>query len=206
MIPKIILNAIDEKSVQKLSPSLFREQIEAHLLKLSDADRYLRFGYSIKDEGIIKYVNNMAANDILFAIFNTKMEIVAMAHFAQLDDGSAELGLSVNEEYRGRKFGFKLFSRAILTAKVLGINEIFVQCLAENKAMQHIAKKFDMHVVSQFGESEGRLTLNDASPSDLLQYALTQQLTLYDYTIKSQISAALEMKNILMGKYYGNGA
>ena len=93
-----------------------------------------------------------------------------------------------------------------MTAKVLGINEIFVQCLAENTAMQHIAKKFDMHVVSQFGESEGRLTLNDASPSDLLQYALTQQLTLYDYTIKSQISAALEMKNILMGKYYGNGA
>ena len=207
MISNIVINAFNEKSVQKLTPCLFKNQIEKHLLKLSDVDRHLRFGYQIKDEAIQKYVERMSAQDIIFAIFNEKLEIVAMAHFVLLDDGSAELGLSVNEEYRGRNFGFKLFSRAVLTAKVLGINEIFVQCLAENAAMQHIAKKFDMKVVNQYGETEGRLSVENASPSEILQYALTQQLTIYDYTIKSQISQMLAMKNMLLGEYnHGNGA
>ena len=206
MIPNIIINAFDEKSVQKLTPTHFKKRICDHLLRLSEADRYLRFGYQIKDEGIQSYVDRMSEQDIVFAIFNGKLEIVAMAHFVLLDDGSAELGLSVNEDYRGKNFGFKLFSRAILTAKVLGINEIFVQCLAENKAMQHIAKKFEMKVISRWGEAEGRLEVDQATMSEIMQYALTQHLTIYDYTVKSKISQMLAMKNALLGVVNGNGS
>ena len=205
MFPDILLNAIDEKSVQKLVPTLFTDKILAHLLKLSSEDRRLRFGYNISDKSIEDYVKRMTATDIVFAVFDMNLDIIAMAHFAQLADGSAELGLSVNETARGQKYGTKLFSRAMLTAKVLGINEIFVQCLAENAAMQHIARKFTMDVETQYGESEGRLPLKSLTASELLQYALTQHLTIYDYAFKKQMSQFIQAKSMINFLGVGNG-
>ena len=195
MISEIILNSLNEQDVCKVNAHVFKTQILSHLKRLSDADRYLRFGYQIKDEGIDTYVERMTAADIVFAIFNYEMEIVAMAHFAQLEDGTAELGCSVDEEARGKNYGTKLFKRAILTAKVLGIKEIFVQCLSENKAMQHIAKKFEMDINTRYGETEGRLGMSDITPQEIIQYAFTSQLTMYDYAYKKHISNLAQIKN-----------
>jgi RimJ/RimL family protein N-acetyltransferase len=199
MISQIMQNAIDERSVQKVQPSIFKKQIAEHLKKLQGEDRRLRFGYMVKDEGIDSYVERMSSKDIIFAVFDLDMQIVAMAHFSLLEDGTAELGLSVNSDRRGEQLGSKLFYRAILTAKILGIEEVFVQCLIENKIMQHLAKKHDMQVQTHYGtgEAEGRIDLEPATLRDVIEHAMIQQITMYDLAYKTNMSTMRKTTEIL---------
>ena len=58
-------------------------QITQHLLALSNADRYLRFGYSASDEMIQRYVAGLKFDrDEIFGIYNRRLELIAMAHLA----------------------------------------------------------------------------------------------------------------------------
>mgnify|MGYP000553616627 CR=1 FL=1 len=66
---ELLQNVIDEKSIQKLMPAAFKDQIADHLKKLPDPDRKMRFGYVASDESIQKYVDRMSEKDIIFASF-----------------------------------------------------------------------------------------------------------------------------------------
>ena len=54
--------------------------------RLSEHDRYLRFGYAASDAQIARYVDQLDFDrDEVFGIFNRRLELVAMAHLAYLD-------------------------------------------------------------------------------------------------------------------------
>ena len=66
--------------VRSLGPR-HRGRIAAHLLALSDADRYLRFGYPATDAQMSKYVDLLDfERDEVFGIFNRRLELIAVAH------------------------------------------------------------------------------------------------------------------------------
>lgn len=202
MITEMLNNVIDEKSVQKIMPQFFKKQIAEHLYRLEGEDRRLRFGYAIKNDAIDRYVDRMTEKDIIFAIFDLDMQIIALAHFSLLNDGTAELGLSVNKDNRGQSFGSKLFHRALITAKILGIKEVFVQCLIDNKVMQHLAKKHKMKLAIHYsaGEAEGRLEVEPPMPIEIVEHALTQHVTLYDFAFKANMSALRSTAKIIRGE------
>ena len=84
-----------------------RPRILQHLLALSPSDRYLRFGYAANDEQVQAYVDGLNfERDEIFGIFNSRLEIVAMAHLAlHLKEGAqacAEFVVSVQHRSRGR--------------------------------------------------------------------------------------------------------
>lgn len=67
-----------------------RARIRAHLLKLTEGDRYLRFGYAANDEQVQRYADNLDfARDDIFGIFNRRLELIAMAHLAYVDRSGA---------------------------------------------------------------------------------------------------------------------
>ena len=195
---KLFTNVIEEYQVQKVMPSAFKNKILDHLLRLNNEDRRLRFGGSVNEGHIERYVTGLKDSDIIFAIFDVDLNIIGLSHFALANDNTAELAFSVDEAHRGKKYGSKLFHRGILSAKILGIKEIFIQCLSENKAIRALAKAHKLSVVTSYGEAEGRLHIDDVRIIDVVEYAMTEHFSLCDFTIKSKLDSIRQAQNTIL--------
>lgn len=167
----------------KLSLDLQRQEVIKHLLSLDREDLRLRFGYTPTDAIVEKYVTDTWNKDghRWFGIYHPDYDgVVATIHVAQMEDDAAEFGFTVLKELRGHGLGDTLFKRGALWAKARCIKHVFMHCLSENKAVQHIARKNDMKVVSLGGgESEADVTL----PTDytaLLNEVMVDRIAVYD--------------------------
>jgi predicted acetyltransferase len=197
MIDKFLKRIIEDKSVHKIQPSSYREKIYKHLIRLSPEDRYLRFGITASNESIRKYVDGISDDDTVFVIYNGDMHIVAMAHLSVEKDKVAELGFSVNKEYRKRNYATRLFNRALVTAKILRIKELIIVFLPENRAMRESAKKFRMRIQNEDGDMKGRRRLTEASPIEFFEYVIAAQTNVLDFVVKANISQFRLLKRVL---------
>ena len=93
-------------------------------------------------------------------------------------DIHAEAAFSVEEGYRRRGIGEKLFKRILRAATNHGVETIEIVCLAENVGMQNLAKKFHTHFA--FGENSltGRLTARRPTALSLIREASGDALDL----------------------------
>jgi GNAT superfamily N-acetyltransferase len=138
-----------------------RAALADHFIALDGEDRRLRFGSTIGDEGLREYVKRIDfARDGLFAVHDDEgTRLLAVIHVA-LSENSAELGLSVAPQCRGRGFGSALFLRAVTFLRNRGMPEVFVHCLTENGAMMHLARKNRMRIIPAGSETDARLALD----------------------------------------------
>lgn len=178
----------------------YRPQILWHLLALDARDRYLRFGYAAGDEQVRRYVEGLDfERDQVFAIFNRKLELIAMAHLAHPDfmaeAGHAEFGVSVAAHARGRGYGSLLFARAATSAINRGVDTLYIQALTENGAMLHIARKAGAEIEHAGSESEARLRLPESTFRTRLDQFLADQVGQMDYWFKHEASTLREMLN-----------
>jgi RimJ/RimL family protein N-acetyltransferase len=173
--------------VQKLV-AFQRDEISRHLQQLAPPDRRLRFGTPMTDAAIDRYVRGIDfARDKVFGIIENGLVLSGVAHLA-LDPGhdSAELGLSVVTEHRGKGHGYTLLERAKLHARNLMYKKLYMHCLAENQVMIHLARKAGMTVVTQFGEADAHVALGDGPLTDYTREAIGDQIALVDYLFKRQ--------------------
>jgi GNAT superfamily N-acetyltransferase len=178
--------------IRPLSPR-HKLRILAHLLALSDNDRYLRFGYPATDEHIRRYVDGLDfARDEIFGIFNRRLQLVAMAHLAFSVDPKwstcAEFGVSVAANQRGRGMGAKLFDRAVTHARNEGVSLFFVHALSENMVMLKIARNAGARVERDGSESEAYLSLPQATLDSQVSGLLQDRMAELDYQLKLQAS------------------
>lgn len=160
--------------------------ILAHLQRLNEHDRYLRFGYVASDEQLARYVASLDfSRDEVCGIFNRRLELIAVAHLAY-DEGSgtAEFGVSVSGNARGRGFGSHLFDWAVLHARNGGIETLTIHALSENAAMLHLARKAGATVEREGSEAHARLRL----PPETLVSQVEQHIGVHaaevDYHLK----------------------
>ena len=175
--------------VQKLV-AFQRDEIIRHLQQLSPQDRRLRFGTPATDATIEKYVKGINfARDKVFGIFEHDLTLTGVAHLAlDVDTDTAELGLSVVPELRGKGYGYTLLSRAKLHARNLTYKKLYMHCLAENQVMIHLARKAGMTVVTECGEADAHVVLGDGPLTDYTREAFHDQIALVDYLFKQQAS------------------
>lgn len=169
----------------KLTYEYQKEPVKAHLKSLQQSDRRLRFGVVLTDEAIDNYVDqSWNKPGAWFGTFDG-IQLIALVHVA-VDDREAELGLSVDPHYRDRKLGQKLFERAVFYIKSRNIKHVYMHCLSENAAMKHLAHKYGMTTISEYGETDARATIDfPFTPLDSLTEAVAQQLALYDNNIRA---------------------
>ena len=168
-----------------------RQDVLAHLLALTEADRYLRFGYPAQDAQIEHYVATLDfVRDRVFGIYNRKLCLIAVAHLAYIHDpqaaSCAEFGVSVLPAWRGRGFGTELFARAVLHARNAHIALMFIHALSENTAMLHIAQRAGATVERLGSESEAYLTLPSPTLQSHWHEAVEAQIAETDYRLKAQ--------------------
>ena len=178
--------------IRSLAPR-HRPRIEAHLLKLSERDRYLRFGHAATDAQIHRYVDLLDFDhDEIFGIFNRKLELIAMAHLAFAPTpGSpsavaAEFGVSVLASARGRGFGHRLFEHAMLHARNRGVRTLIIYALSENTAMLRIARDAGAEIEREGSESQAQLTLPEGNLASHLDAIVADSAAELDYRMKVQ--------------------
>lgn len=176
--------------IRSIGPS-HRGRIAAHLLSLSAPDRYLRFGYAANDEQIHRYVDGLNfERDDIFGIYNRKLALIAMAHLAFSTNpelkSCAEFGVSVLAHARGRRYGARLFDRAVIHARNDGVDMLFIHALSQNTAMLNIARKAGATVERDGSESEAYLKLPPADLDSRMTEMALEQIAQTDYRLKVQ--------------------
>ncbi len=170
----------------------------SHLLALGQEDRYLRFGSPFSDVAIERYVAGIHfKTDTVFGVFDEDLRLVAAGHFAPLPVAArpdhqalgrtAEFGLSVGDDARGRGLGTALFLRAASHARNLHISSLFMHCLSENRAMMRIARKAGMEIRQTHGEADAYLTLKPGTMATAIEEGVQRQIALIDYAVKRQL-------------------
>ena len=165
-----------------------------HLISLGDDDRYLRFGATLPDDAIARYVDAVDfSKDTLFGVFDDRLDLVAAGHFAPnasaADERSAEFGLSVGESARARGIGTALFLRAAARALNLRIGTLYMHCLSQNRAMIRIARKAGMEIQQSHGEADAHLTLPPGDLASAIEEGIQRQLAAFDFAIKRHLLA-----------------
>lgn len=172
-----------------------KTKLAEHLLALQGEDRRLRFGGVVTDLYIDNYVEHSFDDRSKWFGVEEDNKIVAACHVAIYED-SAELGCSVDKEYRNHKLAQAMFDRAITWLRSKGITDVCMHCLTENGAMRHIARKNYMTVVSDGGESEANVHVAPATPFTPIVDAYVDRMALYDMMFKDQMKAIRTMWNI----------
>lgn len=147
-----------------------------HLLRLGTADRRLRFGMLMSDEGIAAFVRGLDPwNTRIFAAFAADLGVVAAIQVAITADGT-EVAVSAEPHVRGLGLGTDLIDRALLWARNRGLRRACVQCLAENHVLRRIANRAGMTVTTMAGESEAVLALPRPTLLSMLREIWAEQL------------------------------
>jgi len=183
-----------------------RAKVLRHLLLLNDEDRRLRFGSQTPDEVIHHYVEHLNFNrDTVFGSFDSQLNLIAMAHLAYLPKVTgqalaAEFGVSVLPTGRGQGIGTALLARASVHSRNTRIEILYVHCLANNKAMMHLAQKAGMRVEYAYGDADAYLTLPPANSGTIVEEAANEQWADFDYAVKENWKRSRDAWSWFLGK------
>jgi GNAT superfamily N-acetyltransferase len=162
-----------------------RPQLLTHLLVLDAQDRHLRFGHVLSDDGVRHYVEGIDwVHDAVFVVTDTDLAIIGAAHLVQ-EDSHAELGISVLPRSRGQGIGGALLARCAARARNWGMRVMFMNCLVENAAMMHLARKQGLKIAVSGAEAEAFVRLPRPDLTSLAAEAVAEQIGLFDHAQKS---------------------
>ena len=183
-----------------------KDEILQHLLLLNEEDRRLRFGTQTPDEVIHHYVEHLDFDrDAAFGSFDSQLKLIGMAHLAYLPKSqdeaqAAEFGVSVLPEGRSQGIGTALLARAAVHSRNTGIETLYVHCLANNRAMMHLAQKAGMRIEYAYGDADAYLKLPPANSSTIVEEAANEQWGGFDYALKENLKRSNDAWWWFLGK------
>lgn len=161
-----------------------RGRVLQHLRALSEADLWLRFGYTVTDDALRAYVRKLHfSRDAMFGIFDDVAELLAFGHLGFDKDSSsktAEFGLSVLSTARRRGFGLRLLDRAAVHARNRGATQLMMTYVAENDALKHLAERAGMQLIPDVYEPRALLTLDPPTAASLMDETFSEILAAID--------------------------
>jgi GNAT superfamily N-acetyltransferase len=170
--------------------SLHLHDLASHFLALSATDRFLRFGGAVPDADIVAYVESLLqqTGDV-FLVVETAPDISGVLHVEFTNNG-ADLGLSVSARARGKGIGTLLLERAKLLASARGASTLFVRNLNLNPSLRRLAHRLGIQVLFAPSAQSIRLDVPAPAPSSGACDPSVGTITLVDYSLRSQSSAA----------------
>jgi GNAT superfamily N-acetyltransferase len=153
-----------------------------HLKNLSEADRYTRFCYAIKDENIDQFILSMLYNADDHHLFTAEFDniVVGFGHLAR-EGSDWELAVSVDGKYQGQGVADQLMDFMIDWGKTRGIHSVFMHCITQNQRIQHLARKHGLRMVERDGaEVTSRVDLPPPTPMDYTAEFLREQRELLE--------------------------
>ena len=143
-----------------------------HLLRLDSTSRHSRFGGGVSDDFIRNYVDLSFSLDTVVHGFFLDGMLRGAAELRPLGlrlPQQAEAAFSVEKPWQSHGVGSALLRRTLLTARNRGFRHLHMACLANNRRMQQLARKFDAELSFDFGSVVGEVESSRANPLSLMQ-------------------------------------
>jgi len=165
---------VDDGVIRKLwigEAGLYRD----HLLRLDMASRNSRFGGAVADDFIAGYVNTTFGLNAIVHGFFVDGVLRGAAELRPLGPTfarEAEAALSIEQAWQSHGVGSALLDRTLLAARNRGIRMLHMACLANNRRMQELARKFAAELTFDFGSVVGEVAAARPTPLSVLREAV----------------------------------
>jgi GNAT superfamily N-acetyltransferase len=131
--------------------TLFRE----HLRRLDEDARRDRFAMGATDAFIDRYAQCAVALDTTQIGYFACGELRAVAELRLVGRREAEMAFTVEPACRRQGIGTALFRELIEAARQHRVRRLYGSCLARNRAMQALARKFEAELVFEAADVLG---------------------------------------------------
>lgn len=137
------------------------DKFRDHLMRLDSESRRMRFGMSVDEDFVAAYAARSAGPGCLIYGYFVNGEMRGAAEMRMIGDSwsaDAEGAFSVEKEYQDRGIGTHLLGRIVRAARNRGVSRLYMNCLAENRKMQRLARKYEAELMFDHGDVAGRVT------------------------------------------------
>ena len=149
----------DDGAIRKLwvgETDIYRD----HLLRLDHDSRYRRFSGAVSDDFIARHA--ATANGVRAIVHGFFVDGVLRGAAELRQVGTpfarrAEAAFSIEQPWQSLGVGTELLERTLLSARNRGVTLLRMDCLAENRRMQKLARKFDAELSFDFGSVIGEV-------------------------------------------------
>jgi GNAT superfamily N-acetyltransferase len=146
-----------------------------HLLRLDADSRQRRFSGTVSDDFIARHADTAGAMGVVlhgFFVDGTLRGAAELRPFGAMFAREAEAAFSIENPWQSQGVGSLLLERTLLTARNRGIATLHMHCLAENRRMQQLARKFEADLKFDFGSVVGAVDAPYSTPLSLLREAM----------------------------------
>jgi GNAT superfamily N-acetyltransferase len=146
-----------------------------HLLRLDPDSRRNRFAGAVSDEFVRDYAGLSFGIDALihgFLIDGTLRGAAELRPIGAPLMREAEAAFSIEKPWQSHGVGSILLERTLLAARNRGIKFLHMACLADNKRMQQLARKYEAELSFDFSNVVGEVATPRPTPLSLLREML----------------------------------
>src|SRR5208282_405614 len=143
-----------------------------HVLRLDADSRHSRFAGGVSDDFVRNYVDLSISLDAVVHGFFIDGLMRGAAELRPLGirfPRQAEAAISVEKSWQSHGVGSALLRRTLLTARNRGFRLLHMACLAENRRMQQLARKFDAELSFDFSNVVGEVESARPTPLSLMR-------------------------------------
>lgn len=189
---------------EQVAPGIIRklwageaEIFKDHLLRLDVESRRFRFGSAVSAEFVERYAARAFRTGAIVHGYFVDGTLRAAAELYPMGDvlpGEAEAAFSVEREFQNHGLGTQLLERVILAARNRGIGKLCLNCLAQNRRMQQIARKFDAELSFDIDEVTAALKAPFPTALSLAQEAAAD--------LQGMAGAVLQAQRLATGRMF----
>jgi GNAT superfamily N-acetyltransferase len=146
-----------------------------HLLRLDPASRRNRFAGAVSDEFVRDYADISFGIDALIHGFFIEGALRGAAELRPIGASiarEAEAAFSIEKPWQSHGVGSMLLERTLLAARNRGLKFLHMTCLADNKRMQQLARKYDAELSFDFASVVGEVAAPRPTPLSLMREIL----------------------------------
>jgi len=143
-----------------------------HLLRLDRDSRHSRFGGGVSDTFIRNYVATsfpLCAAMHGYFVDGVLRGAAELRRLGPAHAREAEAAFSIEAPWQSHGVGSTLLARTLLAARNRGIKNLHMACLANNRRMQELARKFDAELTFDFGSVVGEVAAARPTPLSMLR-------------------------------------
>lgn len=130
------------------------EAYRDHLIRLDPESRRRRFSGAVSDEFIVRHAATIGEPGAVVHGFFVDGVLRGAAELRQVGgmfSPEAEAAFSIERPWQSHGVGTGLLERTLLSARNRGVKSLQMSCLADNRPMQQLARKFDAELKFDFG-------------------------------------------------------
>jgi GNAT superfamily N-acetyltransferase len=147
-----------------------------HLLRLDSESRHRRFSGTVSDDFIARHAATAKELGVVvhgFFVDGVLRGAAELRRMGSVLTHAAEAAFSIEQPWQSHGVGTVLLERTLLSARNRGITKLHMHCLADNRRMQQLARKFEADLSFDFGSVVGEVGAAGSTPLSLMREAMT---------------------------------